>query len=73
MSLHKNLTAKYAGKPILLGVAVIGFSVSCYGLYFQFYKPWAKRRRYAENEEYARYIFEQEQRRQNSVSENYVD
>lgn len=48
--------ARQAGRPALLGIAGVGFLITFYGSYFYLYKPWVKRRKIAQAEEYAIFL-----------------
>lgn len=63
MSLHKALSAKYGGKPSLLLVAGACFTFSLYGFYQYGYKPWNRRKRCTEAEEYANFVYKKESER----------
>lgn len=47
---------KWGGNPVLLFVAFVGFSISIYGFHNYAYKPWSRRRRLAQSEEYANFL-----------------
>lgn len=63
MSLHRTLVAKYSGKPGLLIVAAACFTFSLFGFYRYGYKPWNRKRKFNEAEEYANFVYEKEKQR----------
>lgn len=50
---YENWKKKQRGRPLLLIISMIGFTVSFGGLYQFFYKPWARKKRLEEAEEFA--------------------
>lgn len=50
---YQDWKKRQRGRSIYLVVAVLGFSVSLGGGYYYFYRPWARRRRLQQSEEFA--------------------
>lgn len=65
MSLHKTLSRKYGGRPHLLLIAGACLTFSFYGFYRYGYKPWNRRKKLNEAEEYANFIYEKQNERNN--------
>ncbi|KAJ8973649.1 hypothetical protein NQ317_002923 [Molorchus minor] len=66
MSSFFNWQKKQYGNPNLLIIAVVGFTFSFYGFYRYGYKPWSKKRKMHEAEEYADYILSIEANKETS-------
>lgn len=50
---YETWKARHAGRPVLLAVAGIGFFITFSVSYLHLFKPWMKRRKIAQAEEYA--------------------